>query len=130
MVVKNQNWKKKVADKLRTQGYVVHEEFPIRSGKTINLVPKKAGNRIAKKIETGKSDTKSNIPKCRAIVFQIKDLLWRVHLSCHGIQVCGFPILDRVYAPPVNRLYHFPVVNKRDGIHIFSTVRDQKFNGL
>jgi len=62
--MEHQYWKNKVAERLRRQGYTVHEEYPIGGGKTIDLVAEKDGKRIAIEIETGKSDVESNIQKC------------------------------------------------------------------
>jgi hypothetical protein len=57
-------WKKTVAARLKDLGYAVQEEYPIGSGKTIDLVASREGQKIAIEIETGKSDPESNARKC------------------------------------------------------------------
>jgi len=69
-LAEHQYWKKKVSDKLHSQGYTVHEEYPIGGGKAIDLVAEKDGKRIAIEIETGKSDVEGNIRKCLANGFE------------------------------------------------------------
>jgi hypothetical protein len=49
--------------------HTVEEEYPIGSGKTIDLVAAKDGKRLAIEIETGKSNALANIRKCLAAGF-------------------------------------------------------------
>jgi len=57
--------KKLVAEQYRQKGYNVEEEVHIGDGKAVDLVATKDGKRIAIEVETGKSDIKANISKCR-----------------------------------------------------------------
>ena len=45
-------------------GYDVATEVPCGGGKTIDIVAIRNGKRIAFEIETGKSDSESNVRKC------------------------------------------------------------------
>jgi len=62
-------WKDKYADFYRNQGYDIAVEEPVGNGKSVDLVAKKDGFRIAIEIETGRSDIKANIEKCFAANF-------------------------------------------------------------
>ena len=62
--IEHQYWKEKVATHLRGLGYTIQEECPIGEGKTVDLVARSDGKRIAVEIETGKSDAVANIRKC------------------------------------------------------------------
>ena len=62
--IEHQYWKEKVAAKLTECGYSVQEECQIGEGKTVDLVARKNGKRIAVEIETGKSDAVANVRKC------------------------------------------------------------------
>ena len=68
--VEHQYWKKTIAARLKDLGYTVQEEYPIGSGKTIDLVASRDGKRIAIEIETGKSDPASNARKCMDLGFR------------------------------------------------------------
>ena len=59
-------WCRRLAKRLRAQGYVVTEEAPIGGGRTIDLLSERDGKRIALEVETGKSDVRSNVRKCLA----------------------------------------------------------------
>jgi Holliday junction resolvase len=59
-------WKRRLAEHLRARGYEVAEEFPVGSGKTIDLVATRGGKRVAFEIETGASDAAANVRKCLA----------------------------------------------------------------
>jgi len=80
--VEHQYWKKTIAARLKDLGYAVQEEYPIGSGKTIDLIASRDDKQIADnqktadgqktagsqktaiEIETGKSDPASNARKC------------------------------------------------------------------
>jgi hypothetical protein len=57
-------WKHRLAEHLKTCGYMVEQEVPIGGGKAVDLVASRDGDRIAFEIETGKSDAAANIHKC------------------------------------------------------------------
>jgi hypothetical protein len=57
-------WKKRLAEHLRACSYGVTEEYAVGGGKTIDLVAKRNGKRVALEIETGKSDAAANVQKC------------------------------------------------------------------
>jgi hypothetical protein len=57
-------WKHRLAEHLKTCGYMVEEEVPIGGGKAVDLVAGRDGERIAFEIETGKSDAGANVGKC------------------------------------------------------------------
>ena len=67
--LEHEYWKKIVAEKYRSKGYIVEEEVPIGEGRAVDLVATKDGKRIAIEIETGKSDIKANITKCEKAGF-------------------------------------------------------------
>lgn len=54
----------------REIGYEVEKEVPIGEGKAVDLVATKDGRRIVIKVETGKSNIRSNREKCRNARFQ------------------------------------------------------------
>jgi len=54
-------WKYRIAEHLKKLGYKVEVESPIGEGKTIDIMLAKDGQRLAIKIETGKSDALENI---------------------------------------------------------------------
>jgi hypothetical protein len=56
-------WKKKLADYFREKGYRVTEEKSIGGGKAVDLVIENGKERIAKEIDTGKSDAFYNLTK-------------------------------------------------------------------
>lgn len=62
--IEHDYWKEKIATRLRECGYVVEKEYPIGSGKTVDLVARKNSNTIAIEIETWKSEAVANIRKC------------------------------------------------------------------
>jgi len=58
-------WKHRIADELRAKGLKVEVEAPLKTGGTVDiLVHTKDGPR-AIEIETGKSDAKANVEKCK-----------------------------------------------------------------
>jgi hypothetical protein len=57
-------WKHRIAEFLRSKGYQVEIEKPIREGKTVDIVASRNGERTAIEVETGKSDAFENIRKC------------------------------------------------------------------
>jgi len=58
-------WKHRIADELRAKGLKVEVEAPLKTGGTVDiLVHTKDGPR-AIEIETGKSDARANVDKCR-----------------------------------------------------------------
>lgn len=59
-------WASRLAESLRGRGYEVIEEAPLGGGKTIDLLARKDGRRIAFEIETGRSDPAANVRKCLA----------------------------------------------------------------
>jgi len=57
-------WKRRLAEHLRSCGYEVTEEYPVGSGKAVDVVAERDGRRIAFEIETGESDAAANVKKC------------------------------------------------------------------
>jgi hypothetical protein len=57
--------------KLKGAGHKVHEEYPIGSGETIDLVIIGKNRKIDVEVETGKSDTIHNIRKCLDMGFEV-----------------------------------------------------------
>ena len=78
--IEHQYWKEKIADKLRERGYTVQDEHPLGNGKTVDLVARRNGRKIAIEIETGKSDAAANVQKCLDASF---DLVLSVATSGH-----------------------------------------------
>jgi len=58
-------WVKQIAEHLKAKGYEVTKEYPLGSGRTIDILARKNNRKIAFEIETGKSDILNNIRKCR-----------------------------------------------------------------
>lgn len=56
-----------MAQHYKAKGYKVEKELPIDDGKAIDLVATKGNGRTA--IETGKSDVKANVKKCKEAGF-------------------------------------------------------------
>ena len=52
-----------VAGKLREDGHIIQEEYPIGNGKTVDLVARKCSETTAIEIETGKSDAVGQCPQ-------------------------------------------------------------------
>lgn len=61
--------KRRIAEEYMAKGYDVEEEYPLGGGKAIDLVCRKGGKELAIEIETGKSDVKENVRKCREAGF-------------------------------------------------------------
>jgi len=59
----HQFWIHKLAAQLEENGFQVEKEYPIGGGKTLDLLAKRDGKRIAIEVETGKSDALANIDK-------------------------------------------------------------------
>lgn len=57
-------WQHRLAEHLKNCGYEVEVEAPVGDGKTIDIVARRDGRRIAFEIETGNSDAKANVEKC------------------------------------------------------------------
>lgn len=58
-----------MAQHYKAKGYKVEKELPIDDGKAIDLVATKGNERTAIEIETGKSDVKANVKKCKEAGF-------------------------------------------------------------
>lgn len=67
--LEHEYYKELVAQRYREMGYDVEKEVPIGGGKAVDLVATKDGKRIAIEVETGKSDVKGNVLKCREVGF-------------------------------------------------------------
>lgn len=67
--LEHEYWKELVAERYRQMGYKVEKEVPIGEGRAVDLVASKDGKRIAIEIETGKSDARANVKKCREVGF-------------------------------------------------------------
>ena len=63
--LEHQYWVRAVAQRLEAKGFRVTMEAPIGEGKTVDIVATRDGRRIAYEIETGASDVRANIRKCR-----------------------------------------------------------------
>jgi len=57
-------WKHRLAEHLRSCGYMVEQEVSIGGGKAVDLVASRDGKRTAFEIETGNSDAAANVQKC------------------------------------------------------------------
>ena len=57
-------WKFIIADRLRRQGFSVREEYPVGSGKTVDLFASRGDQRVMIEVETGRSDIPANVTKC------------------------------------------------------------------
>ncbi len=63
--LEHEYWKELVAKRYLAKGYKVEKEVPIGDGKAIDLVASKDSKRIAIEVETGKSDIRGNVRKCK-----------------------------------------------------------------
>jgi len=68
--LEHEYYKELVAERYRQLGYKVEKEVPIGEGKAVDLVASKDSKRIAIEIETGKSDVKANVKKCKEVGFE------------------------------------------------------------
>ena len=60
----HQFWNADIRKRYEEAGFEVEEEYAVGKGKAIDLVAKKAKERIAIEVETGRSDALANISKC------------------------------------------------------------------
>lgn len=67
--LEHEYYKELVAREYRSKGYDVEKEVPIGEGKAVDLVATKGDDRIAIEVETGKSDIKGNVRKCKEVGF-------------------------------------------------------------
>lgn len=57
-------WKFVVAERLREQGFSVTDEYPVGSGKTVDVYAVRGDQRLIVEVETGRSDIVANVTKC------------------------------------------------------------------
>ncbi len=69
--------KKRLAEKYRSEGWRVVEEYPIGGGRTVDLALFRDGRKVAVEIETGKSNVAYNMKKCLDAGF---DEVWGVRV--------------------------------------------------
>jgi len=68
--LEHEYYKEFTAEKYRKMGYEVKEEVQIGGGKAIDLVATKGDERFAIEVETGKSNEKENVNKCKGAGFE------------------------------------------------------------
>jgi hypothetical protein len=56
-------WKNKLSEHFKAQGWKVTPEYPIGSGKTVDLLIEKEGQKVPVEIETGSTDPNYNVAK-------------------------------------------------------------------
>ncbi len=69
-------WVERIAAELASDGWQVTKEAPIGHGQAVDLLAGRGDQRIAIEVETGKSDWRANVQKCRRAGVQ------RVILAC------------------------------------------------
>ena len=62
--------KELVAREYEAKGYKVVKEYPLGGGKAVDLLVTRGNDRICIEIETGKSDIKENVRKCKEAGFE------------------------------------------------------------
>ncbi len=62
--IEHRYWRNKVAEFLRSSGYLATEEEPINDGKTVDIMARKGDRTVVMEIETGKSNPLANVEKC------------------------------------------------------------------
>ena len=68
--LQHEYYKEMVDREYESKEHQVVAEYPLGGGKAIDLVAMKGDEKIASEIETGKSDAKENVRKCKKAGFE------------------------------------------------------------